>query len=342
MKHLEVRDNLSLHSIKFVPHKLYNKLSSFGAMPPCDITLPEADLTIFPNYIAWPTVKSKLTATVIHDLTFLYYPEHAEGGSLRNLKEDHATYLRRVVKHAVKRSDFIITVSESVKVEISEAFNLHPDRIFVTPNTPAVEYFQPRTSDAFKKFAIPTEKYLLHIGTLQPRKNPLGVVEAYLQLPEAIRKEYSLVLAGGWGWKSDDIKEAVQEAQRKGENIITTGYYDFADVNALYQQAAACIMFSHYEGFGMQALEAMASNTPVIASNIPVFREIAGDAALYTRANDPADLSEKITSLLGNPALQDKLVRKGQKNLERFSWERTTESLEVYCQSLLQAQQRPQ
>ncbi len=312
-----------------IPLRVYAKLQSFNVAPPFDIFLPKVDLAIFPNFATWPSVRSKLVATVVHDLTYLYYPEVVE--------EKNLAHLRRMVPRSIKKADFIITVSESVKAELVKEFSLDPSRCVVTTIPPDESFFTKSDNEIHKKYHIPTKKYIYFIGNLEPRKNLPILVEAYLKLPKNIRSEYSLVLAGGNGWKTEESRAAIDRAQAMGENVIHVGYIDQIDTPAFYQKASLFVMPSIYEGFGIPILEALASETPVIASDIPVLRETGGDAALYADPDDSSDFKDKIESVLTSDKIIADLNKKAIKQLVKFSWSRNAERIFTRTRTLLKS-----
>lgn len=297
---------------KIVPLRIYAKAQSLNLAPPFDIFLPKTDLTIFPNFATWPSVKSRLQATVIHDLTYLYYPEVVE--------EKNLAHLRRVVPRSIKEADFIITVSESVKAELIKEFNLDPSRCVVTSIPPAAEFSQRSENEVRGKYGIPTEKYIYFIGNLEPRKNLATLLDAYLQLPDAVRKEYSLILAGSKGWKNESLQDALKRAKEAGENVRHIGFIDQADSPALYQNASLFVMPSLYEGFGIPVLEAQLSGCPVVASDIPVLREVGGATVSYADPGSATDFKNKILSKLQENNT-DKWKEQAKNNVARFSWE---------------------
>jgi alpha-1,3-rhamnosyl/mannosyltransferase len=308
-----------LEKNSLVPLRVYAKLQSYGLAPPFDIFLPGVDLTIFPNFATWPSVRSKYRATVIHDLTYLYFPEVVEAKNL--------AHLRRVVPRSIKKADFIITVSEAVKSELVKEFNLPPEKCVVTTIPPDASYYQINTNEIHKKHGIPTEKFIFFIGNLEPRKNLPTLIEAYRKLSTTTKKEYSLVIAGGNGWKTEKSLQSLAKAQEAGENIVRVGFIDTKDAAAFYQKASLFVMPSIYEGFGMPILEAMASNCPVIVSDIPVLREAAGDAALFAKAENSDSFSQNIQKLLNDKTLQQDLIKKGKKQLNNFSWDKNIKSI---------------
>lgn len=305
--------------VTYFPLRVYAKLQSHRAAAPFDINLPKVDLTIFSNFARWPSVKSRYAATIIHDLTYVNHPEYMEKNNL--------PHLQRVVGRAVKKSDFLITGSETVKKELVAHFGVDPDTVITTPIPPDQSFYKPGRREVHKRYGIPTEKYIFFMSTIEPRKNIPLLVKAYKKLPDELHHTYSLVIAGGEGWKSEESMAAIQGARAEGLNVIHTGYVDEVDKTSLYQKASVFVMPSTYEGFGMPVSEAMASNIPVVASDIPVFRETGGEGVLYFRLNKPGDLTKSIERVLTETALRKKLIANSAKHLKNFSWEKNAKKI---------------
>ena len=314
-----IKGKNSQETNRLFPLRVYAKLQSHRLALPFDAALNPVDLTIFTNYARWPSIKSRYTATTIHDLTYLRYPELVE--------ENNLAHLSRIVKRSITSSDFIIAVSEAVKSELITEFAISPEKIVTTPIPPDEAFYKTNTNEVHNKYAIPTKKYLFFISTIEPRKNIPALIDAYIQLPRALRDEYSLVLSGGMGWKSEKSNEAIHKAQKQDLNIVHTGYIDEGDKSALYQQASAFVFPSIYEGFGMPILEAAASKTPIITSDIPVLREAAGDGAEYFNPKDTQSLTHAIQKVLTDSVLQKELVKKASKHLASFSWEKNANKI---------------
>ena len=310
------------------PLRVYAKLQSFGVAPPFDMFLPKVNLTILPNFATWPTSKSQLTATVIHDLTYLYYPELVEDANL--------AHMRRVVPRSIENADIIITVSESIKAELVKEFKFAPEKCIVTPIPPSTSFSKKIGSSELEKlrdkYNIGQKKYIFFMGNFEPRKNLQTLIEAYSRLPESIRNEYRLILAGGKGWKSEKTQRALDDAVRGGAGIQHIGYIDDIDRPALYQAASLFVMPSLYEGFGIPVLEAMLSGCPVVAADIPVLRETGGNAALYANPTDPADFASVIKKALhAYPYSKKEMLD----NVNRFSWDRNIGALTKRVDELL-------
>lgn len=296
-----------------IPLRVYAKLQSYGIAPAFDFFRKSVDLTIFPNFATWPTVTSKKRATVVHDLTYMYFPEATE--------EKNLAHLRRVVPRSIKKADFIITVSESVKKELVKEFNLNPDRCVTTPIPPDDIFFTEVAPSAIvsvkEKYTIPADKkYIYFIGNLEPRKNLSALIRAYCALPEEIKEAHCLVLAGGKGWKTEETEATLTAAQAAGESIHHIGFIDQEDSPALYQGASLFVMPSLYEGFGIPVLEAMAGGTPVVAADIPVLREVGMNAAHYANTADTVQFAREIQNALETTHSKQDL----QENARRYSW----------------------
>lgn len=308
-----------------VPLRVYNKLASINLpIPAFDSFLTPVDLTIHPNFATWPTRRSKLIAAVIHDLTYLYHPELVEAKNL--------AHLRRVVPRSIMQADFIITVSEAVKAELIKEFHLPAEKCIVTTIPPSKKFIdagQP-LSDIHTKYKLPTKKFILFIGNLEPRKNLATLIRAYRLLPKEIQQEYSLIIGGGTGWNFELTEELLAQGGELGM-IRRIGYIDQEDLASFYRLASLFVMPSLYEGFGMPVLEAISSGCPIICADIPVLREAGGTIAHYATALDPIDFAAKMTRQLDATIDPDQAAA----HLATFSWEKNAQAIINKTQSLL-------
>ena len=173
------------------------------------------------------------------------------------------------------------------------------------------------------------DKFILFVGQLHRRKNALGLIRAFQLLKEQGLLEHQLVLAGGEGDGSPEIRDYIHHRPR-GE-IIVTGCIPDEAIRTLYHQAACLVYPSLYEGFGLPVLEAMACGCPVITSNVSSLPEVAGQAALLVDPLRVDDLALAINRLLGNPGLAQILKDRGRQQARNFSWEKTArETIEVF------------
>ena len=180
------------------------------------------------------------------------------------------------------------------------------------------------------------QRFVLHLGTLEPRKNLARLVEAFArarqQLPEC--DDLKLVLAGGKGWDYDDIFATVERLGLQ-EHVLFPGYVADADLPWFYRAATVFAYPSLLEGFGLPVLEAMACGTPVITSAVSSLPEVAGDAALLVDPMSVDALADALVRVLSDAALAGKMRRKGLLQAGRFSWQRTAaETVAVYRAAL--------
>lgn len=295
------------------PQKIYAKLHSLSIALPFDIFLPKTDYMFFPNFAVWPSLRSGKKIVTIHDLAYLSYPETIEDKNL--------IHLRRVVPRAVKKSDLLVVSLETSKNELVKKFDIDPDKVHVLPIPPAEYFYIKSDRDVHETYSIKTKEYILFVSTIEPRKNIDTLLDAYEKLPSKIQDKYSLVIAGGYGWKTEKVHVKIDKLKAKGLNIVTTGYFAFEDSPALFQKATLLVMPSLYEGFGMTLLEAMAAHTATIASDIPVFREVCKDATVYFKTKDSDDLCKKVNNLLTDSVRRKNLEKKGQDILKRYNWD---------------------
>lgn len=310
----ELDSSVSRESIRFFPLKVYAKLQSYGVAPPFDLLRKKVDLVIFPNFATWPSTRAKLKYTAVHDLTYLYYPEVVEAKNL--------THLRRVVPRSIKEADKIITVSETVKSELVKEFGIAEDKCIVTQVPPDDDFFTNFGKEIHEKYKIPTEKYIHFHGNLEPRKNVTSLIAAYRQLPPEIREKYSLVISGGRGWNNEETQARIDEPLDVG-HITQTGYVDQDDLPSIYRQASLFVFPSLYEGFGMPVLEALATGTGVLASDIPVLREAGGEAVAYVNTLDTDEFANKIIECL-DVEPDNEVVKR---HLSSFSWATNVEKV---------------
>jgi alpha-1,3-rhamnosyl/mannosyltransferase len=201
--YLDITPIHAAYSVPSLSRRLYRKLFQYVIAPPCDATLPPVDVTIFPDFALWPTIHSTLSGVVVHDLTFIKYPQYMRSRSFGPISLPVTTwYLASAVPKSVRRADFILTVSESIKSELIEIFGVDEKKILVTTISPREDFKLQSESlcpkDVLcKKYNIQTSDYILSVGTLEPRKNHLALLNAYLQLPTDARSRYTLV-----SWRS--------------------------------------------------------------------------------------------------------------------------------------------
>lgn len=169
--------------------------------------------------------------------------------------------------------------------------------------------------------------YVLFVGTLEPRKNLSRLLQAYASLPEAVRQELLLVLAGGQGWRLGDLKGHVADLKIES-SVRLTGYVSDADLAQLYRQARFLAMPSLYEGFGFPIIEANAMGVPVLTSNRSSMPEVAGDAGILVDPDDVSSIRDGLQRLATDPVLYASLAKSARSNAARFDWAESAHQLE--------------
>ncbi len=262
------------------------------------------------------------SVATVHDLGYEFFPE-AHTARQR-------AYLRWSTRHNSRIAQTVIADSEATKTDLSRLYGTDPDKIAVVyPGAdPALE--PERDAERFAmtraRYGIGTP-YVLYLGTLQPRKNLVRLVEAFAASGLAL-EGYSLVLAGKRGWLSDPVAASVAASSAAtAEAILMPGYIDDADKAALLTGASALAFPSLYEGFGFPVLEAQACGTPVLCSNTSSLPEVAGSAALLVDPLDTAMLSAGLRRIVTEGDLRGRLVSEGFDNVRRFTWEQTAEAV---------------
>lgn len=278
----------------------------------------QLDLFHSPNFILPPTRQVKTLLTV-HDLSFIRHPQ----GAVASLRK----WLNQVVPASLARADHILADSESTKQDLIEIFNLKSADITVV-GAGVEERFQPITDPVTlaavrQRYHLP-DSFILGLGTLEPRKNFTGLIAAFAQSP--VRETHHLVIAGGKGWLYDDIFAAAQTSP-VADRIHLVGFVADEDLPALYSLAGIFAYPSHYEGFGIPVIEAMACGTAVVCANNSCLPEVAGDAALQVTATDTPALAEALAQLANNPELRAQAIQEGFRQARKFTWRAAAERL---------------
>lgn len=304
----------------FVPKKIYPHTKNTGFFGPMQNL-----------FIKWRIkhfgVGVKI-ATIIHDVSFKMYPQF--------IKFSDLFFLKILIPISLKRADKIIGVSKFTAEEIKKYYKVDANKVAWIYNAVSDDFLRQDTSpekilSTKKKYALPDE-YILYIGTLQPRKNIPVLLEAYAKIKHKIGAK--LVIAGGRGHNFDRrIDTAVAKLNLKND-VFFPGFIDENDKAAIMKGARVFCFPSLYEGFGIPILEAMAVGTPVIASDIPPHREIAGDAVLFFNPERPDELAGQIQKLLSDANLREILAQKGRLQTQNFSWEKTAEDMAGIFNSL--------
>jgi alpha-1,3-rhamnosyl/mannosyltransferase len=223
-------------------------------------------------------------------------------------------------------ADKIITISESARDDLIEKFGADPDKLIIAPCGVDTSFFRPVSSRKFiKKLGI-QKKYLLFVGTIEPRKNLARLIRAYDALPESYKDEYELVLVGGRGWNDSEIQAEIHRPRTCGR-IVVPGYVDDAVIPELYSHATALLYPSLYEGFGLPIIEALACGTPVLTAKNSSLEEVARDAAYYVDEFSESSISAGIRKLIDSSTLCSMIVERGQSRVAKYQWDSAAKTI---------------
>lgn len=265
--------------------------------------------------------------TVIHDISFVFYPQF--------IRPTDLFFLRLLIPLSLKRADKVLAVSEFTENEIIEYYNLERKKVTCVHNAVSKDfsdscYSETELEKIRQKYNLP-EQFILYMGTMQPRKNLPKLIAGFAQIKTRIGAA-KLVLAGNRTGHNFDhrIEQLINEAGLQAD-IIFTGYIADEDKAAVYKMARVFCFPSLYEGFGIPVLEAMSQDVPVVAANIGGLREVAGDAALLFDPRDLDDLAEKLYTGFVDETVRANLISAGSHQVGLFSWEKTAKkTLELY------------
>lgn len=278
------------------------------------------------QYTAPPGTPCRVVAT-IHDLSFEHLPE--------TFNRRSRAQLRLTVRRTARKAARIITLSEFSRRDIIDTYGASPERVTVTAAAAPPAFAEVKNETELRnirqKYAIHSD-YILSLGSIQPRKNLVRLVEAYscLRRVRAPSKLPKLVIAGKRGWLDTDIFRAGQQSEFAND-ILFIGYVPDPDLPALFSGATSFVYPSYFEGFGLPVLEAMQCGTAVIAGNRTSIPEIAGDAAMLFDPFDTEALSLALARVIDEAPFRDALRRRGLKRAREFSWSTTAKlTLEVY------------
>lgn len=277
-----------------------------------DFKSANVDLLIAPANVL-PLFFEGKSMVVVHDLAIYKHPEWFPGG------QDFAT--RVVVPSSVKKASKIIAVSRATKNDLIEVLKVPAEKIDVVYEGVDLNKFKPQNSDDVKKKFGISKPYILTIGTLSPRKNIKRLVEAFAK----VDGDYQLVIAGGRGWKDEDIFEAGRSLDNK---IIFTDYVSDSYIPKLVAGAEVFAFPSLYEGFGLPILEALSAGTLVASSDRTSLPEVGGEAVKYFDPENSSDITKAISELLNlSGPEKNNLKERGRKWAEHFTWNKTAEEI---------------
>ena len=277
------------------------------------------DCLFLPNLNQFNIAQNKKLVITVHDLSPIITPEFYD--TKRRAWHRFLNY-----KKAFLRADLIFAVSRYTKLDLTRIFNVNPEKIKVVyPGIQQKKYEYEISSAKLREarniYGLPGD-YILFLNTIEPRKNLLGLIEAF----EKLKSPMNLVIAGKLGWKYKNIFKSISRSPKKSK-IKYIGYIDEIYKSAVIKMAKVLVYPSFYEGFGFQPLEAMALGTPVIASQLTSLPEVVGDSGLLINPYDSSSISGAIDSILDNEDLRNKFILKGTQKALGFNWKLTAKQV---------------
>ncbi len=268
------------------------------------------DLLHMMAYVS-PVVATTPTVVTVHDLSFLRSPER--------FRPANRTYLSLFTGLSCQRARRVIAVSEHTKQDVMKVYGLPPEKVDVVYSGLDPHFARPAPeaiADFRRAHGLP-EKFILYLGTIEPRKNLSTLIRAYAKVRPAGVK---LVCAGGRGWMVEDVFQTVEEL-RISREVIFPGFVPSEDLPFWYSAAQLFVYPSSYEGFGLPVIEALACGAPTITTDASSLPEAAGDAALLVPPDDIAALAETISRVLADSNLQSELAARGPAQAAKFTWQ---------------------
>ena len=288
-----------------------------GPWPPIEWWTGEIDVVWGPNYVV-PPAKNAARVVMVHDLTAVHFPQMCT----HDVQQVPALLRREILDGA-----WINTPSQAVADDVVETLNVEPDRVR------AIHLGGPERVDVTTRVEraergrtyAGVDKYLLSLGTIEPRKDIPSLVKAFNAIATR-RPDLHLVIAGPDGWGVDAVREVISASPHRSR-IRRTGWLSDTERDDLLAGTAAFVYPSLLEGFGIPPLEAMAAGVPVVATRTGSLPEVLDTAAQWAEPGDVDSLIVAIETVLDDPAVSERLVRAGDERLTHFSWDRSTNDL---------------
>lgn len=322
------KESANWHYKIIKPRKMW---TLFGLSLEFFLRRSKPDVFLSPTHYL-PFFSPKKSFISILDVSYLKFPEL--------FKKSDLNQLTKWTRYSAKKAKGIFTISQASKGDIINEYGVPKKRVVVTyPGIKEVlssKYKVLSMSELEKKYGIKGQ-YILFVGTLQPRKNIIRLIQAFaenskLTCPRRGKTQNSklqLVIIGKRGWQYEEILEAPEKYGIKDKVVFLENITN-EELQTFYKNATCFVLPSLYEGFGLPILEAMQYGCPVITSNVSSLPEVGGDAALYVDPLDANDIKEKLELMINDEGLRIKLAKKGYEQAKKFSWEKTArETLSV-------------
>lgn len=280
---------------------------------------------------ALPRFSARRTVTTIHDLAFARRPDLYEPSVRKRLTH--------VTKRAVKKATHMLTPSEATKQDLMDLYHVPSEKISVTPLAVDTDLYRPYTQEE-ARHALQTHRlgtnFFLVVGRLEKKKNIANVIRAFelFKTRRGIGDPFELVFIGEPGYGYEEMKPYFDHSAHK-DQMRQLGYVSDDEVALLMSQATAYLFPSWYEGFGIPNLEAMASGTVLVTSDIPVHREVVGDAGLFVPPGEPEAWAHALERIVKDGTLRTELTAKGTERVKQYSWQKTAEQTWEVLRSLV-------
>ncbi|MBW6440660.1 glycosyltransferase family 4 protein [Patescibacteria group bacterium] len=320
-------DFLKIPNVQLKKFKIPNRLLDFSFQyfdyPKVDKLLGGVDVFFSPHIFSMAVSKKCKTITTFHDLSF---ENHREFYSISK----NYWHFSMNPKKKARKSNQIIAVSNSTKEDLKKIYKIDSERIKVIYsgiNSASSDNFSVMGVSKIREKYKLSEHYILYLGTIEPRKNIIGIIRAFEKLKTSYnaesvnKKNYKLVIAGSKGWLYKDVFDIANNSTVSSD-IIFTGFIDDKDKPMLYELAEIFVYPSFYEGFGFPPLEAMQNGTPVITSNFSSLPEAVGNAAIIVNPYNINELALAMENLLSDKKLRNDLIQKGLQQTKKFSWQK--------------------
>ncbi|MFN6943708.1 MAG: glycosyltransferase family 4 protein, partial [Cytophagaceae bacterium] len=284
-----------------------------------------------PCYFKTLTSDKPKFLTTVHDLTHLYFPDFHTSKNIISTEKG--------LKYSIRKKSHFITVSNSTRNDLLKEYKIDAQKVKViyeaADNSTFRRLYQEDCAKIIKrKYNLPPTPYFLSLCTLEPRKNIINTIRAFLLLEkENPDLEINLVIAGRKGWKIEDL---FQDQSIKSNKIIFSGFIEEQDLSTIYNSAIALLYASYYEGFGLPPLESMSCGTPVIYGNNSSLKEIIGEAGLACQPDDIYDIKEKMKLLIDDKQLREDKSKLSMQRASDFSWEKSVRETLNYYQEILE------
>ncbi len=311
--------NVELKKFRFPNRFVFDPLAKFFNLPKVDKLIGGADIFFAPHFLLSPVSKKCRKVVTFHDLSFEYFPEFFS----RRKRFWHWSLAPR--RRALS-ADKIIAVSQSTKDDLVDLYGVPEEKIRVIYSGIGEEFRQMPKQECLsvaQKYGLP-QSFILYFGTLEPRKNLIGLIEAY-EIFRAklapLAKAPKLILAGNNGWLCEEIFDMAKQSPY-GSDIKFIGFVEPADKPRLFNLASIFVYPSFFEGFGFPPLEAMACGVATITSHTSSFPEVVGDSALMVDPYNYEEIAWAIKEVWQDDNLKNRLIASGLERVKSFSWDK--------------------